>query len=172
MATRSTGNIIKELRTKFAMTQIELADRLNLSQKAVSFYELDQRIPPPDILLKLSQIFNVTVDYLLGKPVLAKGLLPEELAMHSPVEHDCSVTMSGREFLRAICKDSPEAVEIIDRMIITDGEVNVTGIDLESKDYIQHQLKGLIMALKAAKIENGKAHVEFTPDLKGGSKNE
>lgn len=32
----------------------------------ISFYEKDQRIPPADILIKLSQIFNVTTDYLLG----------------------------------------------------------------------------------------------------------
>lgn len=32
----------------------------------VSFYENDERIPPADILIKLSHIFNVSTDFLLG----------------------------------------------------------------------------------------------------------
>ena len=31
----------------------------------ISFYENDQRVPPVDILIKLSQIFSVSTDYLL-----------------------------------------------------------------------------------------------------------
>jgi len=58
---------IKELRLSNNMTQRELADKLNLSAKMVSFYELSQRVPPMDIVLKLTNIFNVSTDYLLGK---------------------------------------------------------------------------------------------------------
>lgn len=38
----------------------------------VSFYEHNERIPPIDIIIKLSQIFSVSTDYLLG-------LSPEQL---------------------------------------------------------------------------------------------
>lgn len=57
---------IKELRTQQKLTQKELAERLNLTPKMISFYELEQRTPPSDIIIKLAKIFNVSTDYLLG----------------------------------------------------------------------------------------------------------
>uniref|UniRef100_UPI001034C316 XRE family transcriptional regulator n=1 Tax=Clostridioides difficile TaxID=1496 RepID=UPI001034C316 len=35
--------------------------------KMISFYEKEERFPPHDIILKLSDFFNVSTDYLLGK---------------------------------------------------------------------------------------------------------
>lgn len=61
------GMRIKGLRFEQRMTQKNLADRLGLTPKMVSFYELGQRTPPMDMLLKLTDIFNVSSDYLLGK---------------------------------------------------------------------------------------------------------
>ena len=57
---------IKELRLDNNMTQAELASKLSLTPKMVSFYELGKRQPPNGILIKLSKIFGVPVDYLLG----------------------------------------------------------------------------------------------------------
>ena len=57
---------IKELRLSNDMTQKDLADYLGLTPKMVSFYELGQRVPPSDIILKLADKFGVSTDYLLG----------------------------------------------------------------------------------------------------------
>jgi len=59
-------NRIKELRLKHQITQRELADYLNLTPKAISFYELEQRDIPIDTLKKIAQYFHVSTDYLLG----------------------------------------------------------------------------------------------------------
>ncbi|MBP1547678.1 MAG: helix-turn-helix transcriptional regulator [Oscillospiraceae bacterium] len=48
------------------MTQKQLAERLWLSKATVSYYEQSLRYPSPEILVKLSGIFHVTTDYLLG----------------------------------------------------------------------------------------------------------
>lgn len=56
---------IKSLRLKKELTQKDLSDKLGLTPKMVSFYELGDRVPPPDILEKLADIFHVTVDYLM-----------------------------------------------------------------------------------------------------------
>lgn len=56
---------IKELRLNNDLTQKELSDKLGLTPKMISFYELGDRVPPPDVLEKLADIFNVTTDYLL-----------------------------------------------------------------------------------------------------------
>lgn len=57
---------IKQLRKLNNMTQKELADKLSLTPKAISFYEKEQRFPSKDILLKMSKIFEVSIDYILG----------------------------------------------------------------------------------------------------------
>lgn len=60
------GLKLKELRLKSGLTQKQLADRLGLTKSVISYYELQERYPSPDILVKLSTVFGVTTDYLLG----------------------------------------------------------------------------------------------------------
>lgn len=63
----SLGNRIKMLRTELGYTQEDLAKRLDVSVGAVSSYERDYRFPMADILQKMTDIFGVSYDYLLGK---------------------------------------------------------------------------------------------------------
>ena len=48
------------------LTQRELSKVLNCSQQVYSNYELGQRDIPTDILIRLSNYYNVSVDYILG----------------------------------------------------------------------------------------------------------
>ena len=48
------------------LTQKEVAKILNCSQQVYSNYELGQRDVPTDILIKLSKLYNASVDYILG----------------------------------------------------------------------------------------------------------
>lgn len=57
---------IRDLREDHDFTQKQLAKKLNCSQQVYSNYELGQRDIPTDILIKLSKIYNVSVDYILG----------------------------------------------------------------------------------------------------------
>lgn len=60
------GNILKKLRQQEGMTQQQLANKLGVTKSVVSYYELQERYPSPEILTKLAQIFHVSTDYLLG----------------------------------------------------------------------------------------------------------
>ena len=60
------GEKLRRLRTEAGITQTELARRLNITKSVVSYYELQERTPSPDILIQLAKIFHVTTDYLLG----------------------------------------------------------------------------------------------------------
>lgn len=60
------GNTLKELRQQAGLTQKQLAERLWLSKATVSYYEQSVRYPSPEVLIKLSRIFHVSTDYLLG----------------------------------------------------------------------------------------------------------
>ena len=57
---------IRDLREDRDLKQRQLAEYLNCSQQVYSNYELGQRDIPTDVLIKLSQLYNVSVDYLLG----------------------------------------------------------------------------------------------------------
>lgn len=57
---------IRNLREDRDLTQKQLATELNCSQQVYSNYELGQRDIPTDILIKLSEFYNVSTDYILG----------------------------------------------------------------------------------------------------------
>lgn len=59
-------NRIKELRKKHHMSQIRLSIELEVSQEAVSAYENGKCYPAFQSLLKLSEIFNSSIDYIMG----------------------------------------------------------------------------------------------------------
>ena len=56
---------ICELRTEMKMTQLQLAEVLNYSDKAVSKWERGEAIPDVTVLKRIADYFGVTVDYLL-----------------------------------------------------------------------------------------------------------
>jgi transcriptional regulator with XRE-family HTH domain len=56
---------IKKLRKEKGLTQLKLANQLNITDKAVSKWEVGEGNPDISILPKLSEIFGVSVDYIL-----------------------------------------------------------------------------------------------------------
>lgn len=67
------GKRIELERTRLGLNQIELAKKLNLSSSAsISQYEKGDRIPSDDIKLKMAELFDCSIDYLLGKSNIRK----------------------------------------------------------------------------------------------------
>lgn len=58
---------IKDLREDKDLKQRQLAEYLNCSQQVYSNYELGQRDIPTDVLIRLADFYNVSIDYLLGQ---------------------------------------------------------------------------------------------------------
>lgn len=56
---------IKSLREDNDLTQKQLSKLLNISQVAYSYYELNKRSIPLDLLCKLADYYNTSTDYLL-----------------------------------------------------------------------------------------------------------
>ena len=56
---------LKELREEFGMKQQEIAEMLNITQMAYSYYERGLRQPDITTLVKMAEIFHVSVDYLI-----------------------------------------------------------------------------------------------------------
>lgn len=58
---------IKELRTEKGFTQRELANLVGCTQPMIVLWEKGECEPTASVILKLSEVFNCTADYLLGK---------------------------------------------------------------------------------------------------------
>ena len=56
---------IKDLREVKDLTQIEVSKYLNISQVAYSYYEINKRSIPLEILSKLADFYNTSTDYIL-----------------------------------------------------------------------------------------------------------
>lgn len=62
------GGNIKELREAKNLTQRELAKILKVANSTLSQYESNIRIPSDDVKVQIADFFNVSIDYLLGRP--------------------------------------------------------------------------------------------------------
>ncbi len=60
------GQKIKSLREEFELTQTQVAERIPMNQSNYSKIERDQQEPDLQQLKRLSEIFGVSADYLLG----------------------------------------------------------------------------------------------------------
>ena len=60
------GNKLKALRLNDGLTQKQLAEQMKVTKSVISYYELQERYPSPESLIKLAAIFSVSTDYLLG----------------------------------------------------------------------------------------------------------
>lgn len=60
------GQKIKTLRSQRHLSQKDLGEMLGVSKSVISSYENDVHLPPYDALIRLSRIFGVSTDYLLG----------------------------------------------------------------------------------------------------------
>lgn len=61
------GENIKKLRKRSGLSQTKLAELMEVNQYNISFWEINRSEPSANQLIKLSEIFNVPTDYLLGK---------------------------------------------------------------------------------------------------------
>ena len=59
------GERLYELRTKHEMSQGDLAEKLDVSRQTISKWENNMSIPELDKIISLSNVFDVTVDYLV-----------------------------------------------------------------------------------------------------------
>lgn len=58
---------ISELRQSVGMTQLELAEKLNYSDKSISKWERAESTPDVSVLVEIARLFGVTLDYLVQK---------------------------------------------------------------------------------------------------------
>lgn len=65
MVDETLGKRIKRLRKGINLTQTHLAEMCNLSKGTVAMWEVDKRGISTDVLIQLSELFQVSLDYLI-----------------------------------------------------------------------------------------------------------
>ncbi len=64
---------LKEIRKSKRLNQLKVATDLNISRESISYYENGKREPSLDLLVKMSEYFNVSINYLItGKEFVKK----------------------------------------------------------------------------------------------------
>jgi len=104
------GQRMRKAREEKGLTQKELADILFLGESTISFYESDKREPKFDILFKISEVLEISVDYLLGRtntPSLNTPTDPDDDIQPTPPERI-------RTFQKKIGELSPESLTFLE----------------------------------------------------------
>lgn len=104
----SVGKRLQCLRKSMGMTQTELAKKLNLECAAVSKYETDRVPLTQESLIKLTEIFGVSADYLLGKTDIKQTI-------NEPIE--IAASMKDKADLSEMSdKDKAYILDLIERL--------------------------------------------------------
>ena len=105
------GELLSELRQDRRMSQRDLAMVMHVSVSTISNYENGVHYPDVDKLIDLGNIFNVTIDYLLGlSPVrernelLSADVLPGKSA-YQFLKEFLSLPPEKRSLLNALLED-------------------------------------------------------------------
>ena len=68
------GEHVKELRKEMGWSQSELADKVGTDARQVSRYENGRITPSLDVLVRIAEVFNVSLDYLVVEDVPRRRL--------------------------------------------------------------------------------------------------
>ena len=151
--TMTPGEYIRWRRKELNLTIDQIAEKLGVNNGTVSRWEsgaIDNM--RRDKIAKLAEILQIS---------------PLKLLDMEPPKKE-SPPLSAKELMQTLCQGDKEALAIVERLQLTDdGRLQITGADLASQAVLDHQVKGLISALKNAKLaDDGKLHFEFSPDRK------
>ncbi|WP_169083600.1 helix-turn-helix domain-containing protein [Paenibacillus sp. PL91] len=91
----SIGNRLAELRDGRRWTQLQTATALGISRAALSHYEKNRREPDTETLSKFADLFQVTVDFLVGRTSIPQQTLADDVRAF--VDH---LELSDEELLK------------------------------------------------------------------------
>ena len=140
----NTKNVIFELRTRTGLSQDALAEKVYVTRQAVSRWETGETIPNTETLKLLSQLFDVSINTLLGSP---RNLICQCCGM--PLDDSTISKEPNGEFNEEYCK-----------WCYADGEFRYTSKEQLIDFCVEH------MASEAWPAEQVRAHMEaVVPNL-------
>lgn len=131
----AVGNKIRELRIKHGMPQQDLAERLFITRKSVSKWEMGLSYPSVDMLKKLSEVFSVSIEEILNGSPLTSDLQPMDLSRQETILEEEPIRLMPCDYFFEV------------------GDYELT--DMEVKCDVDQ--------IKMTKLENGEKISYFTP---------
>lgn len=107
------GEKLRDLRIEKGITQSDLSKKLNVSQQTIGSWEVGRTEPSTENLHKLSELFNTSIDYLLGKSALRNSesfTLDEELQQ---LLNDPDTMLAFKDFKSLSETDKQEIINFI-----------------------------------------------------------
>lgn len=94
---------LKYLRQSKQLNQVQLAEKLGVKKQSISNWENDNIMPSVEMLVKISDFFHVSTDYLLGRNISeTDGIMTLDITGLSPqqIEHIQYIVDDLRENIR------------------------------------------------------------------------
>ena len=173
---QKVGKNISTLRKAQNMTQMELADKLNISFQAVSNWERGQTMPDISKLGELAEIFCVTIDELLGSRKGAR--MVEKLIREEPIPEK----LTAEEFLEMAPLVKPRQAEklwesvqaditlkelIMAAPFLSEGVLDKLALDAAKREGSIESLMGLLPFISQAAVDECVRQVfAESPDIK------
>ncbi|MBR0183735.1 MAG: helix-turn-helix domain-containing protein [Clostridia bacterium] len=113
------GEKIKILRTKFGLTQKEVADALEIERSTYTYYELGKTTPSWNVVKKLAQIFQIAPYDLLEEQ--NKYIMSDVLSNEGENINICNLNSSEKKIILALrtlpAQNKNKAIDSIDKII-------------------------------------------------------
>ncbi len=141
------GNIIIQLRKSHGYTRQRLSDELGIPYTTIRNYEKGEREPGQSFLLKISDKFNVTVDYLLGR---------SDYKTEEPNPPCKSQTMTLDEHTAKYHSLDHHGKEVVDTILNVEYERINSGehpSEMQKTDGVPHRASGLDLITMQEEIE-------------------
>lgn len=112
-------NVFKSLRLKSGLTQQQMADKLGLSRSTIGMYENGEREPSFEILESIADLFNVDMNYLIGKKESTE-IIPDNYYLNEEARDMAQFLFENPNYkvlFDASRKVKPEDIQFVKEMI-------------------------------------------------------
>ena len=112
-------NVFKALRVKIGLTQQQMADKLGLSRSTIGMYENGEREPSFEILENIADLFNVDMNYLIGKKESTE-IIPDNYYLNEDARDMAQFLLENPNYkvlFDASRKVKPEDIQFVKEMI-------------------------------------------------------
>ena len=100
-------DILADLRMRAGLKQADVAKRINVNTSAISKYEQGKNYPEYDTLLRLADLYNVSLDYLFGRTKIKASLHALESSLiteegNIPIDFIFELNREDKELIRRL----------------------------------------------------------------------
>lgn len=143
------GKKLLYLRKKNKLTQAELAEKLNYSDKAISKWEKGESLPPVEVFYNISKLYGVSLDYIIGDETIDPQPIKNDdrKRIYLNITHLAVLAVWFVALLLFVIFDLTEAVSSINRWMLFAWAVPASFIVYTVFDCIWHKGKGLFLLL-------------------------